>query len=63
MKIIADEIAKIRAELDELEAHLPGWNEHAHGIDGSKKYRGVAHRIFLSTQRLESLVKENTFSR
>jgi hypothetical protein len=44
---IAKEIAKVREELAELEAYLPGWDSDAHGLSGSKKYRGVARRIVL----------------
>jgi hypothetical protein len=60
MNKIAAEIAKIREELDELAGHLPDWEQYSESHDGSKKYRGLAHRIYLSAQRLESIVREST---
>jgi hypothetical protein len=62
-KPIAAEIIKVREELAELEGHLQHWERDAESSYGAKKYRGVARRIVLSSQRLEELVKENTFSR
>jgi hypothetical protein len=62
-KAIGNEINKVREELAELEGHLPDWENYSKGIDGSRRYRSIARRIVLSTQRLEELVKENTFSR
>lgn len=61
-KPIAAEITKIREELSELEGHLQHWERDAESSHGAKKYRGVARRIVLSSQRLEELVKENTGS-
>jgi hypothetical protein len=62
MKPIANEIETIRGELTELATHLPDWEVEAGNIHGAKKYRSIAKRIVLSAQRLEVLVKENTFS-
>jgi hypothetical protein len=61
-KPIATEIARIREELSELEGHLQHWERDAESSHGARKYRGVARRIVLSSQRLEELVKENTGS-
>jgi hypothetical protein len=62
-KPIATEIARLRGELVELEGHFTHWDRDAENIHGSKKYRSIARRIVLSSQRLEEVVKENTFSR
>jgi hypothetical protein len=59
-KPLADEISKIREELTELEGHLPDWEQYSESSHGSKKYRSLARRIVLSSQRLEELVKEHT---
>jgi hypothetical protein len=59
-KPIADEIGRIREELTELEGHLPDWDQYSESSHGSKKYRSLARRIVLSSQRLEEFVRENT---
>jgi hypothetical protein len=60
---IADGINKVREDLGELEGHIPNWQQYAGSLEGSQKYRSIAKRIVLCAQRLEALVKENTFSR
>ena len=52
-------ITDLKSEIQELEAHFPTWI-HTHK-EGSNKYRPIARRIVLSSQRLEQLVKENTY--
>ena len=59
---IADGINRVREDLAELENHVSDWAHEAFNLEGSKKYRSIAKRIVLSAQRLEALVKENTFS-
>jgi hypothetical protein len=59
-KPVKDQLDRLRAELDEMEAHLPRWN--ADNLAGAKIPRSIAQRIVLSAKRLEVLVKENTFS-
>jgi hypothetical protein len=56
---IEESIAQLRAELNELEAHLPRWV--GENIFGAKQYRPLARRIILSARRLQELVKENTY--
>lgn len=57
---IKEQLTKLRAELDQLEAHFPLWNPD--NLSGAKLPRSIARRIVLSAQHLEVLVKENTFS-
>jgi hypothetical protein len=52
-------VADLRAEIQELEANFQTWI-HMHK-DGTNKYRPIAKRIVLSAQKLEQLVKENTY--
>jgi len=63
MQAIADAISVVRKDLDDLEQHLPYWDDEAHGLSGSRKYRAIADRIVDSAKRLKSAVKENTFSK
>ena len=63
MKIIQEQIQRIRDELRELELILPQWENSAGGIDGSRRFRAISKRVKESAQRLDGLVKENTFSR
>jgi hypothetical protein len=58
-KQIKDAIRHLRADIDELEGHLPRWISE--NTDGTKRYRPLAKRIILSAQRLRELVKENTY--
>jgi hypothetical protein len=58
---VMDQLAKVRAELDELEIS-DAWRNRAN-ISGSRILRSVADRIILSAKHLEALVKEETFSR
>ena len=63
MQAIADAIAQVRKDLDELEQYVPDWEHEAGSLDGSRKYRSISDRIIESAKRLKALVKENTFSR
>lgn len=57
---IRSQIATLRGDVDALEARLPNWNPD--NRSGAKQPRLIARRIVQSSQRLETLVKENTFS-
>lgn len=58
---VANQLAIVRAELDELESS-DGWRTRMN-IYGSKNLRSIASRIIRSAKHLEALVKEETFSR
>jgi len=58
-KQIKDAIRHLRADIDELEEHIPHWISE--NTDGTKRYRPLARRIILSAERLQELVKENTY--
>lgn len=57
---IKTQIATLRNDINDLEAQLPRWNPN--NLAGAKQPRLIARRIVQSSQRLETLVKENTFS-
>ena len=57
---IKEQIATLRKDIEDLEKQLPRWNPH--NLAGAKQPRLNARRIVQSSQRLETLVKENTFS-
>ena len=57
---IKDQIATLRKDINDLETQLPRWNPN--NVAGAKQPRLIARRIVQSSQRLETLVKENTFS-
>jgi hypothetical protein len=57
---IRRQIATLREDIEHLEALLPRWNPD--NLGGAKQPRLKAHRILQSAQRLETLVKENTYS-
>ena len=52
-------VADLSSEIKELEAHFSTWVSE--NTDGTKTYRPIAKRIVLSAQRLEQLVRENTY--
>jgi hypothetical protein len=53
-------IEQVRADLLDLENELPTWISE--NITGTRRYRPIADRIVAATQRLKSLVVENTYS-
>jgi hypothetical protein len=57
---IKAQIKTLRDDITDLEAQLPRWNPD--NLAGAKQPRLIARRIVQSSQRLETLVKENTFS-
>ena len=59
-KKIEDSVAQLRADINELEVQLPTWT--AENTNGTKRYRPTAKRIMLSAERLQELVKENTYT-
>ena len=60
MEKIRQAIEQVRADLDDLELHLPVWDSGS--THGNKTYRPIARRIVASAQRLKELVTENTYS-
>jgi hypothetical protein len=56
---IEESLAQLRAELNELEGHLPRWV--GENTSGTQRYRPLARRIILSARRLQELVRENTY--
>jgi hypothetical protein len=57
---LQDAIDRLRADIDELEKHLPIWNSE--NTSGTKRYRPIAKQIVHSAGRLEEIVKKNTYS-
>jgi len=57
---IKAQIETLRQDINDLETQLPKWNPNNQA--GAKKPRHIARRIKQSSQRLDTLVKENTFS-
>ncbi len=57
---IREQIATLRKDIKDLENQLPRWNPD--NLAGAKQPRLIASRIVQSSQRLKTLVKENTFS-
>ncbi len=57
---IKAQIATLRKDIKDLENQLPRWNPD--NSAGAKQPRLIASRIVQSSQRLKTLVKENTFS-
>lgn len=53
-------IAQLRADIDEMDAELPKWDNES--TQGTKKYRSIAERITTSAKRLSVLVREHTYS-
>ena len=57
---LEDAIARLKADIGELEACIPNWiSENTHG---TKRYRPIAKRITLSADRVQELVRENTYT-
>ena len=57
---IKAQIATLLDDISALQAELPRWNPD--NLAGAKRPRLIARRIVQSSQRLETLVKENTYS-
>lgn len=60
IEALKDQVSKLKAELEELEAEFPRWNPD--NPAGAKLPRSIARRIVLSAQHLEALVKEKTYT-
>jgi hypothetical protein len=60
MEPLRSQISTLRKDIADLEGQIPTWN--ADNLAGAKQPRLIARRIVQSAQRLETLVKENTFS-
>jgi hypothetical protein len=59
-KKLAEAIEQLKADLDDLSAHIPTWNSQT--TSAGKEYRPIADRIVAGAQRLKALVRENTYS-
>ncbi len=57
---LAAAVKLLRDEVSELEGEFANWD--AGSTAGGKRLRFIARRIVLGSQRLEVLVKENTYS-
>ncbi len=51
---------QLKEDLEELESQYPTWD--AGSTAGGRRLRSIARRIVLAAQRIEALVKENTYS-
>lgn len=60
IKKLASAVEQLRGEISELESHFNKWDSGS--TAGGRDLRSIARRIVLSSQRLEALVKENTYS-
>ena len=60
---ITKAIQEIEADVKTLSDSLAEWDRHFQNYDGSRKYREMANRVVLQAKKVESLIKEKTFSR
>ena len=51
---------QLRKDLEELESQFSHWDSNT--TAGGRRLRSIARRVVLSAQRLENLVKENTYA-
>jgi sugar-specific transcriptional regulator TrmB len=63
VKQIEEAIMQLESEIEELKQSLADWDRTSINLDGSRKYRGNAKRIVLQSQKVEELIKANSFSR
>lgn len=65
--MVPDEITKaiqgMEMELKTLKDSLADWDRSSQNYQGSKVYREEAARVVLQAKKIESLIKEKTFSR
>ena len=65
--VIPDEITmaiqEIEADVKDLKDSLAGWDHDSQNYNGSRRYREKANRVVLQAKKIESLIKEKTFSR
>jgi hypothetical protein len=57
---LKDAVERLRGDVSELEGHFGNWDSES--TAGGRTLRSVAKRIVLSSQYLEALVRENTYS-
>ncbi len=62
MDQIKEAIDRLETDVAELKIQLPNWDSQSQNAQGARMYKGIARRIVWSAQRLEQLVRENTFS-
>lgn len=60
VEALKDGIARLRAELDELEARLANWNSE--NTAAGRKQKAIAVRIVLSARHLQTAVGERCYS-
>lgn len=60
LETMKEQIKTLRKDIEALEAEFPRWNSE--NFAGAKQPRLIAKRVVQSAGRLETLVKENTFS-
>lgn len=56
---LEEAITQLKKDIAELEMYIPNWISENTG--GTKKYRPIAKRIILSAERVQEIVKENTY--
>ena len=59
LKQIENAVAQLEEDIVELKGHFATWDSQSKL--GSNKYRPLARRVVLSAQRIEQLVRENTY--
>jgi hypothetical protein len=57
---LLDAIRELKADIAELEGHLPVWNSE--DVKGTNTYRPIAKQIIHAASRLEQIVRKNTYS-
>jgi hypothetical protein len=60
VEAVAAAVKTLRDDIKELESNFAYWDSES--TAGGKRLRSIAQRIVLSGRRVETLVKENTYS-
>jgi hypothetical protein len=60
---ITKAIQETVADVETLSDSLAEWDRHFQNYDGSRMYREMANRVVLQARKVESLIKQKTFSR
>jgi len=56
-------IQELQSDITTLGNSLTEWDQFSQNYEGSRKYREMANRVVLQAKKIESLIKEKTFSR
>ena len=59
-KQLQDAIDQLKADIAELETHIPNWISE--NTSGTKLYRPIAKQIVHSADRLDQIVRKNTYT-